>query len=415
MEVDFFLKQYDAGKRDFTLINLENVDLTEANLSDINLSGANLNKAILIEADLTQANLINTNLKEANLEGVNLAKAKLDKADLTGANLNNGNLIGVDLTEVILDNVSLHNTIMPNGLLYEEWILNQNSDSQFNSQFDSQFNSQNEVNNHVNLDKKNQDMDSELNQKMDYNFSINSRIDTLDYSENENNSIDLEVDEFNEMDEIDLEINHEDNITNTEENLNTSENWTIRNFYENLPQTQLLILAIGYFCFGMLLSVSNASIWGWLLTLTGSLFWLIYESFTWFVPVTAAIAVFFSLSLHPAIEIIALVTTSVFLISSILLGFGLQKSVQDTIFIGVANITFLLILFNGLFNYDRAVLFGLLPLPFAWIIALIFVGIGAMSWMSMSDTGFTNKHTIQTYLVVTGIGLLFGWLTESLF
>ena len=67
MDADELKHLYDAGKRDFTGVNLSKLKLIGFNLVGINLWGA----------DLTGTNLAKAKLWGANLSGANLAKANL--------------------------------------------------------------------------------------------------------------------------------------------------------------------------------------------------------------------------------------------------------------------------------------------------------------------------------------------------
>ena len=82
LDVNYLLKRYAAGERNFTKAYLNEANLYGANLKKIDLSGA-----YLVGADLRGANLINADLSEANL-----SHAHLGKADLRGANLSEANL-----------------------------------------------------------------------------------------------------------------------------------------------------------------------------------------------------------------------------------------------------------------------------------------------------------------------------------
>lgn len=90
---------------------------------------ADLQGADLARADLTDVNLYRANLTKANLQGANLSGANLFKANLTGANLQSvnlsqANLRKANLTDANMENTCLQNTelvgaIMPDGNCYE--------------------------------------------------------------------------------------------------------------------------------------------------------------------------------------------------------------------------------------------------------------------------------------------------------
>lgn len=149
MEIWYNLfKQYDAGQRDFSGLNLkvegyqfnsrqqprqrivfsginfesarlESVEpeQKEYNLQGINLSGANFGAAQLQEvnlsgADLSDADLSgvifeNVDLSHANLSGANLSRAILGTVNLTGANLSSANLQAIQIRVSDLTNANL--------------------------------------------------------------------------------------------------------------------------------------------------------------------------------------------------------------------------------------------------------------------------------------------------------------------
>jgi uncharacterized protein YjbI with pentapeptide repeats len=102
METEELLKQYAAGVRDFTAVNL-----CEANLSRANLQGANLSQANLSIANLGGANLTGANLSHARLNVAKLNGANLSSANLNGADLNVANLIRADLSDATLIQAAL--------------------------------------------------------------------------------------------------------------------------------------------------------------------------------------------------------------------------------------------------------------------------------------------------------------------
>jgi len=90
MKAEELVRQYKAGRRDFSEANLSGAylreaDLRWANLREANLRGASLYGANLSEADLSGANLRRANLRDTNLSGANLSEAYLREADLSGA------------------------------------------------------------------------------------------------------------------------------------------------------------------------------------------------------------------------------------------------------------------------------------------------------------------------------------------
>lgn len=102
MEVEELLQRYAAGERDFSGVNL-----CEVNLSRINLSGANFSGANLSIANLSGANLSGVNLSHAKLNVTRLSGANLSRAKLNGAILNVANLVRANLSDAHLVQTSL--------------------------------------------------------------------------------------------------------------------------------------------------------------------------------------------------------------------------------------------------------------------------------------------------------------------
>ncbi|MGK7884932.1 MAG: pentapeptide repeat-containing protein [Crocosphaera sp.] len=122
----------NANLKDANLINskLENTNLSGANLSGANLSGANLSSANVEDANLSSADLSGVDLSGFDLSGADLSNANLlganfTNANLSGANFTNANLKDANLKDANFRNIDLTNAIMPNGMVYEEWLKHQ--------------------------------------------------------------------------------------------------------------------------------------------------------------------------------------------------------------------------------------------------------------------------------------------------
>ncbi|MFB6274541.1 MAG: pentapeptide repeat-containing protein [Halothece sp.] len=130
------INQYKKGRRDFSEVNLYQLDLQEANLNrsifrNAQLIQVNFQKADLREADFANGNLRRISLREAKLHNAffssaDLQKADFRKADLTLANfkdakLAEANFCGANLTNAKITEKQLAEaktnwaTIMPNG------------------------------------------------------------------------------------------------------------------------------------------------------------------------------------------------------------------------------------------------------------------------------------------------------------
>ncbi len=153
MTVEELLAQYEIGIRDFSDINMTEVNLSGSKLSQINLAhsnlsivnlsgtdlhqadlsyaklnvarlhGANLHEAILHKTILNVANLIRANLSHAQLQQASLIRAELIRADLSYANLMDADLSSADLREATLRQAKLINTNLSAAIL-QDAVLN---------------------------------------------------------------------------------------------------------------------------------------------------------------------------------------------------------------------------------------------------------------------------------------------------
>lgn len=71
MKAEEVLEQYTAGSREFSALDLR----------EVNLSGANLSEASFSQADLSVANLTGANLSRTDFSQANLSVAKLNGAN----------------------------------------------------------------------------------------------------------------------------------------------------------------------------------------------------------------------------------------------------------------------------------------------------------------------------------------------
>ena len=102
MKAEDVLKQYAAGSREFSALDLREINLGGANLSGADLSGADLSVANLAGANLSHADLSQTNLSVTKLNGANLSNAKLNGAKLSAANLTMADLREAKLVQAEL-------------------------------------------------------------------------------------------------------------------------------------------------------------------------------------------------------------------------------------------------------------------------------------------------------------------------
>lgn len=362
MDTNELLKRYQAGRRDFTWIDITEANLASAKLAGINLSRSNLTKAILVKADLSHSTLVKTNLSKANLQQANLTDATLYKTNLSGARLEGAKIRGTDLSTA-----KLNGAIMPDGRLYEKWILSHPEETIASSH-------------HKHLIIK---PDSIVNKS---SVAVSTHPEIIKFSETRA----------------------------------FPERFKIQEFFKRLPVPTFLILWLGYFCFGALLTIHNAPVLAWILAWVGSLIWLIDESWTWFVPVSAVIAVMASASISIMSVFVGGIVAIMMILGMIFLEFGVRKAIKDGLWLGTLVGAVMLIaqwLLDGSNAYSGGgvVLRGILPTTLIFLVAIVTATFGSMAWMAMDYMGLSKKQTIISFASVTGLGLFCGWVIEMLF
>jgi hypothetical protein len=106
------IEAYNAGRRDFSGVDLSHADLRDVTLSDVTLGGAKLNKAKLIGTRLSGVDLSFADLSFADLSFADLSFADLNYADLIGAQLIGAQLIGANLRDANLRGAQLIGAIL---------------------------------------------------------------------------------------------------------------------------------------------------------------------------------------------------------------------------------------------------------------------------------------------------------------
>ena len=113
------LKQYAAGRRDFSGTVWFRTDLAEAQLPEIDLQGAYLYEVELSGADLSGANLARVDAPRLNLRGTDLTGADLSGVALDSVGCS-GHLTFDEDTKFPEDDALLQGTTM-DGMPFTEW------------------------------------------------------------------------------------------------------------------------------------------------------------------------------------------------------------------------------------------------------------------------------------------------------
>ncbi len=107
------LDRYQQGERDFSGVDLYQVDLSRVKVPGIILKDANLTGCNFETSDLGGADLSGANLSQANLEFTDLRGANLQ-----GTNLRRSNLRGATLDPEVLKSAILTGCILPTGNIF---------------------------------------------------------------------------------------------------------------------------------------------------------------------------------------------------------------------------------------------------------------------------------------------------------
>ncbi len=169
------------------------------------------------------------------------------------------------------------------------------------------------------------------------------------------------------------------------------------------------MLFMGYLFFGILLDSQNA-LWGlWLFVWVGSIAWILHESFTWFIPVSAGMAVFmailFSTSYFDSgllLSFILIIIFSLFF-SFRFVGFSFRNSMNGSLWLG-GLVTSLFVLYLWAFTGELK----------TWDLALQFVfgimgtAFGSISWVQMDAFGYSKRQNLMIFGSLTAIALFLG-------
>lgn len=128
-----FLKEYNAGRKDFSNCDLRGLNLNPCDLSGIIFNGANLSNSFLnccifknaqfACADLSSSSLIGTNFQNAEMNSINLADSDLQEANLDEANLEYAMLNRANLNKASLNQTRLNNALLK-GVYFERSLNN---------------------------------------------------------------------------------------------------------------------------------------------------------------------------------------------------------------------------------------------------------------------------------------------------
>ncbi|NRB09923.1 MAG: hypothetical protein HRU34_24635 [Richelia sp.] len=159
---------------------------------------------------------------------------------------------------------------------------------------------------------------------------------------------------------------------------------------------------------GQILELVKANTFYWLLEWLGSLGWVVRESLTWLVPVSASMAIFMVLmsplsgmGVFFLMLMIVAPTLAVF-VHLWFIGFGFFKSVKDSLWVGGLIISFVLFYIFLLFGSS-------VSLGFSLILGIIATGLGSIAWIQMESQGFSKNQTLTIFGGVTALGLVSGW------
>jgi len=412
MEAEQALKQYAAGRRDFSWIDLSKANLKQANLSGATLYQANLSQANLAGADLSQANLNHANLVAANLRGSNLRGTKLSKADLSGAqlqgtDLTGANLKGANLKNADLSGANLFQTKLPQAYLAEAILLETNIEAAELTEAVLTGATMPDGTNYDlwQMSRSSQKKSSPANQATKLGGKPSNRAKNPPrvkvYTPNQTPT--KTPPSASNHDRQRPRVTERRQLSNEE-------------FWECLPLPSLFLLFLGYMFFGLLLTAKTSFWLFWALAWVGSISWVFNQSLTWLTPVSGAVAVLLAVIISlPSQGLMMLMVglgglTLVSITALKVLGLGVLSTVKDALWlVGLVIVAFVL---AAWFFWGSPITW---PLILGLFLAMASAGLGSIAGLQMDADGFSERQIFWIFGSMTALGLLVAWLIGRLF
>ncbi|MBD2094895.1 pentapeptide repeat-containing protein [Trichocoleus sp. FACHB-591] len=322
------------------------------------LQGADLAGSNLAQSNLNRANLTGANLKQANLSQANLTKANFSNVDLTGANLTGAtcrkaNFTGAILAGAILEDVDWTGATLPDGSMFEAIAA---AEPETDTQLEDAA-----------------VISSEAARKETPELVATPALSTPA----------------------------------------RPRQTTLKEFQADLPWPSLLLLGVGYCCFGFLIGMHPGAGLAWVIAWLGSIAWLFEESLTWFAPLVGAIAVMAATGVSVVLLAVCGVVTFTLLVMLRFLGWSWRAAVKDSLWVGAIGavaITTASWLFADNEGTGAILVSGKFPFAILLLLGVSGAGLGAVAWGQMLGTGYSRKQTAWTFGGTTALGLLGGCL-----
>ncbi len=324
------------------------------------LQGADLAGSNLAQSNFNRANFTGANLRQANLSQANLTKANFSNVDLTGANLagatcRKANFTGAILTDAILEAVDWTGATLPDGSVFEA------------------------------IADPEPEIDTQLKDAAVIS-SEGARQETPELVE-----------------------------TPTLPTPTRLQRTTLKEFQADLPWPSLLLLGVGYCCFGFLIGMHPGAGLAWVIAWLGSIAWLLEESLTWFAPLVGAIAVMAAAGVSVVLLAVCSVVTFTLLVMLKFLGWSWRAAVKDSLWVGAIGAVTIMTagwLFSGgdAYNGGAIVVTGTFPFAILLLLGVTGAGLGAVAWGQMLGKGYSRKQTAWAFGGTTALGLLGGCL-----
>ncbi len=355
MEVSELLDRYQEGKRKFPWIDLEGRSLSGAQLPGVSFLRGKLAGVDLSGANLARSHLFKADLQGANLQGASLIAVNFGKANLTGANLRDADLTDAILAGTILDNADLTGAILP------------------------------------------KDPTPPPTQETELETEI---------PEPEPPSMTPPL----PLEETSSEVN-----AYNDEDFAYRMGWHGKAFYDRLPRTSLGALVLGYAIAGGLFQaylLPLSAIAAWVIATA----WVFDDAWTWFPSLFVSISLPMALMSGglmvwvQAIPAIVVAMISFFNLKG--WGYTGYRSLKGSLFFagltlaGLVNITLLMGVTQGGISLEFFLLF---------LSAVLSIGAGMPSWMTMRHVGYNRRQTLKTMAIASGVGLVGGWVLAWMF
>lgn len=182
---------------------------------------------------------------------------------------------------------------------------------------------------------------------------------------------------------------------------------------DKIPYPSLMLLGLGYICFGWLIGLNHGGEITWAIAWLGSVVWVIDESLTWYSPIAGAIAVILAIGLSSWALVFAVSIGAGLLIALKLVGWSLRAAIRDGLWVGGITVVLLTLpmwLSVRPEGYGALIALGQYVIALTLMVGMAGSGLGSISWLQMRHHGFAWQRILWTIGGTTAFSLLVGGL-----